>query len=48
MRQFHSEIVAGRLERSPDYSLGKYDRTAVVRERGDYNNQSARIVKVSM
>ena len=40
--------MAGRPERSPDYSLGKYDTTAVVRERGDYNNQSARIVKVSM
>ena len=48
VRQFHSEMVAGRPERFPDYSLGKYDRTAVVRERGDYNNQSARIVKVSL
>jgi hypothetical protein len=41
------EVVAGRPERSPEYSLGSYVRTAVVRERGDLYNQSARIVKVS-
>ena len=46
VRQFHLEVVAGRPERSPEYSLGSYKRTAVVRERGDLYNQSARIVKV--
>ena len=46
MRQFHLEVIAGRAERSPEYSLGSYVRTAVVRERGDLYNQSARIVKV--
>jgi hypothetical protein len=46
VRQFHLEVVAGRAERSPEYSLGSYVRTAVVRERGDLYNQSARIVKV--
>ena len=46
IRHFHLEMVDGGVHRSPDYSLGKYDTSVIVRERGDYTNKSARIVKM--
>jgi hypothetical protein len=46
VRQFHLEIVEGHAMRSPDYSLGTYERSAIIRERGDIQNKSARIVKM--
>ena len=46
IRQFHLEMTAGELSRGPDYSLGIYQKTTVVRERGEYWNESARIIKV--
>ena len=48
IRQFHLELVDGQPKRSPDYSLGTYYRTAIVRERGDYWNNTARIIKVNL
>ena len=40
------QMIDGQAMRSPDYSLGTYERSAIVRERGDIQNKSARIVKV--
>jgi hypothetical protein len=39
-------MIDGQAMRSPDYSLGTYERSAIIRERGDIQNKSARIVKV--
>ena len=41
------EMSSGQLSRDPDYSLGLYEKTTIIRERGEYWNESARIVKVS-
>ena len=46
VRQFHVQIVEDQAMRSPDYSLGTYERSAIIRERGDLQNKSARIVKM--
>jgi hypothetical protein len=46
IRQFHRDFVKGQYIRNPDWSLGVYERTAVIRERGDFTNVSASIVKV--
>lgn len=46
IRQFHMEIVNGAVGRNPDWSLGSFQRSIVVRERGDFANFSAAIVKV--
>jgi hypothetical protein len=46
IRQFHLEVEDGQVRRSPDYSLGVYQRTVAVRERGEYWNETARIVKL--
>lgn len=41
------EMSSGQVSRDPDYSLGLYEKTSVIRERGEYWNETARIVKVS-
>ena len=41
------EMSSGQLSRDPVYSLGLYEKTTIIRERGEYWNESARIVKVS-
>eukprot|EP00596_Hydrurales_sp_CCMP1899_P005544 CAMPEP_0119051236 /NCGR_PEP_ID=MMETSP1177-20130426/72918_1 /TAXON_ID=2985 /ORGANISM="Ochromonas sp, Strain CCMP1899" /LENGTH=413 /DNA_ID=CAMNT_0007030369 /DNA_START=378 /DNA_END=1619 /DNA_ORIENTATION=- len=46
VRQFHLEVINDQAMRSPEYSLGVYKRTVVMRERGDFHNESAKIVKV--
>lgn len=46
IRQVHIEVQNGKITRSPDWSLGSYERSIVVRERGDSTNTSAAIVKV--
>lgn len=48
IKQFHYELnpVDSNHYRAPDYSLGVYKKSVVVKERGEYMNTSARIVKV--
>ena len=46
--QFHVEQQENKFVKQPDWSLGKYSRTIVVREKGDFLNESAPIVKVSI
>ena len=47
MGQFHFEPTENGFSKSPDWSLGNYSRTVVIRHNGDYLNDSAPIIKVS-
>lgn len=47
MNQFHMEPNEGGFVKSPNWSLGKYSRTIVVRRNGDFLNDSAPIMKVN-
>lgn len=44
--QFHLEQEPKRIVKAPDWSLGKYARTIVVRGRGEVGNPDVPIVKV--
>lgn len=46
VRQVHWEVAEGAVVRMPDWSLGQYDSSLIVRERGESYNTSARIIKV--
>eukprot|EP01038_Epipyxis_sp_PR26KG_P014827 gene14827-19920_t len=46
LRQFHIEQTGEAFVRSPDWSLGKYSRTIIIRKNGDSSNASAPITKM--
>ena len=46
IRQVHWQLDEGKLSRSPDWSLGVYESSVVIRERNEAHNLSAPIVKV--
>lgn len=46
MSQFHLEPTEAGFVKAPNWSLGNYSRTIVVRENGDFLNESAPIYKV--
>lgn len=46
--QFHVEQHENKFVKQPDWSLGKYSRSIVVREKGDFPSDSAPIAKVGL
>mmetsp|Transcript_29614 Transcript_29614/g.40696 ORF Transcript_29614/g.40696 Transcript_29614/m.40696 type:complete len:583 (-) Transcript_29614:57-1805(-) len=46
MSQFHMEPTDGGFVKAPNWSLGNYSRSIIVRKNGDFLNESAPIVKV--
>ena len=44
----HWQLDEGKLSRSPDWSLGVYESSVVLRERNEVHNLSAPIVQVSI
>lgn len=46
VHQFHLEQRGNKFMKNPNWSLGSYKKTIIVRERAEVNNEKARIVKV--